>query len=345
MNKTPMIHRTAAAGQTPAWQRELATAIRAPAELLQALQLPLDLLPAAEAASRDFPLRVPHSYLRRMLPGNPADPLLRQVLPLAEELSPAVGFSADPVGDQAAMALPGLIHKYHGRVLLTLTGACAVHCRYCFRRHFPYTEANPAEDHWQASIEYLQVHPEVTEVILSGGDPLSLSDRRLGRLVARLEEVPQLVRLRWHSRVPVVLPSRLTPELLQLWQSSRLQQVLVLHFNHPHEINNEVIQSLKILKGMDLTVLNQTVLLRGVNDDVTTLATLSEQLFAAGVLPYYLHLLDRTQGAAHFEVALPTAGRLYQGLLASLPGYLVPRLVRDNVGEDAKQPVFVPPAT
>jgi len=340
MNKTFIIPRTEPAGQTPNWQRELAQAIREPAGLLDILQLPDSLLPAAEAASRDFPLRVPHSYVQRIAPGNPHDPLLRQILPLAEELSDTEGFSTDPVGDQQAMAIPGLIHKYHGRVLLTLTGACAVHCRYCFRRHFPYTEANPAEDNWQAAVEYLHGHQEVSEVILSGGDPLSLSDKRLASLVSRLESVPHLQRLRWHSRVPVVLPSRLTPELLYIWQSSRLQQVLVLHFNHPNEINNEIKQSLSMAKASGISLLNQAVILRGVNDNATCLATLSQRLFSVGILPYYLHLLDRVRGARHFEVDELTLGPIYQGLLSQLPGYLVPKLVRDNAGANSKQLVF-----
>ena len=337
MNKVHMITRTEPAGQTPGWQREFAEAIRDPAELLEYLKLPQDLLPAAEAASQTFPLRVPYSFLERIEPGNPHDPLLRQILPIGEELTISEGFSTDPVGDQQAMAVPGLIHKYRGRVLLTLTGACAVHCRYCFRRHFPYTEANPSEDHWQASLDYILDHHEITEVILSGGDPLSLSDKRLARLVALLEEVPHLKRLRWHSRLPVVLPSRLTPELLQIWQSSRLQQVLVLHFNHPNEINFLIKQSLRKLSATGISLLNQAVLLRGVNDDAECLTNLSEQLFQAGALPYYLHLLDRTQGVAHFEVKEQVALQIYQKLLSRLPGYLVPKLVRDSAGTMHKQ--------
>ena len=332
-----IIPRTEPAGQTPTWQVELAQAVREPADLLEMLQLPRSLLDAATAASKDFPLRVPQSYLERIEPGNPHDPLLRQILPLAEELTESEGFFTDPVGDQQAMASPGLIHKYHGRVLLTLTGACAVHCRYCFRRHFPYTDANPMEDGWQAAIDYLLQHPEVSEVILSGGDPLSLSDRRLADLVNRLDAIPHLKRLRWHSRVPVVLPSRLTTELRHIWQSSRLQQVLVLHFNHPNEINHEIKQSLKSLSTNKIQLLNQTVLLRGVNDNVDSLVNLSEALFAAGVLPYYLHMLDRVQGAQHFEVDADTSQRLYRELLSQLPGYLVPKLVRDNAGENFKQ--------
>lgn len=337
MNKNRIIPRTEPAGQTPDWQRELARAIREPSVLLKALSLPASLLPAAEAACRDFPLRVPHHYLQRIVPGTLNDPLLRQILPLAEELSVTDGFGVDPVGDQQYMAVPGLIHKYQRRVLLTLTGACAIHCRYCFRRHYPYTEANPAEDDWLASIAYLREHEEVNEVILSGGDPLSLSDKRLTQLVARLEKIPHIERLRWHSRLPVVLPSRLTPALISLWESSRLQQILVLHFNHPNEINSDIEQSLKLITGNTLTVLNQSVLLRGVNDDAACLADLSEKLFALGILPYYLHLLDRTQGTAHFEVDDHCAQHIYHDLQSRLPGYLVPKIVRDMVGVKYKQ--------
>lgn len=341
MNKVHMIPRTEPAGQTPEWQREYSEALRDPAELLECLNLPSSLLPAAKAASQTFPLRVPYSYLQRIQPGNLHDPLLRQILPLGEEMTKSEGFSTDPVGDQQAMAVPGLIHKYKGRALLTLTGACAVHCRYCFRRHFPYSEANPSEDHWQAALNYLLAHPEITEVILSGGDPLSLNDKRLTSLVARLEEVPHLQRLRWHSRLPVVLPSRLTPELLQLWQSSRFKQVLVLHFNHPNEINLYIKQSLKYTATTGITLLNQTVLLRGVNDNADCLTRLSEKLFEVGVLPYYLHLLDRTQGTAHFEVMEQSAQQIYQKLLGQLPGYLVPKLVRDAAESNFKQPAHI----
>jgi EF-P beta-lysylation protein EpmB len=332
-----MITRSGPRGQTPAWQRELAEAIRDPATLLAALKLPQPSLDTITAACRDFPLRVPHSYLRRMEIGNPADPLLRQVLPQGEELAEVAGFITDPVGDQQAMVVPGLIHKYHGRALLTLTGACGIHCRYCFRRHFPYSEANPAEDNWHASLDYLSSHTEINELILSGGDPLSLSDNRLERLVAHLEQIPHLTRLRWHSRLPVVIPSRLTEALLKIWQTSRLQQVLVLHFNHPNEINSEINQYLIETASTGITLLNQSVLLRGVNDSSQCLAELSEKLFAAGVLPYYLHLLDRTQGSAHFEVAPEASQRIYAKLMTQLPGYLVPKLVRDLAGERSKQ--------
>ena len=337
MNKTPIIPLTEPAGQIPQWQKEYAEAIRDPEQLIEHLQLPMSLLPAAIAASRDFPLRVPHSYLRRIEPGNPQDPLLRQILPIGDECLVIDGFGTDPVGDQAAMVVPGLIHKYQGRALLTLTGACAVHCRYCFRRHFPYAEANPAEDNWQAALDYVYAHPEINELILSGGDPLSLSDRRLAALVAQLEQIPHLQRLRWHSRLPVVIPSRLTEGLRRLWQASKLPQVLVLHFNHPNEINSEVNQSLSDLRSTGITLLNQSVLLRGINDDSTTLVELSEKLFASGVLPYYLHMLDRTQGAAHFETDEQKISTIYQGLLKRLPGYLVPKLVRDNIGENSKK--------
>ena len=337
MNKTHMITRTAPPGQIPPWQRELAEAIREPSQLLRALDLPTELLAPAKAASQDFALRVPQSYLSRMEVGNPDDPLLRQVLPRAEERLVIEGFGTDPVGDGQAMAVPGLIHKYHGRVLLTLTGACGVHCRYCFRRHYPYSEANPAGDNWQASLDYLSRHTEINEVILSGGDPLSLSDSRLERLVAKLEQIPHLSRLRWHSRLPVVIPSRLTEALLKLWQTSRLQQLLVLHFNHPNEINSEINQYLTDAASTGITLLNQSVLLRGVNDSSHCLAALSEKLFAAGVLPYYLHLLDRTQGSAHFEVDPAESQRIYAELMTLLPGYLLPKLVRDAAGEKAKQ--------
>jgi L-lysine 2,3-aminomutase len=268
--------------------------------------------------------------------GDPHDPLLRQVLPLGAELVAAPGFSVDPVGDRDALRAPGVLHKYQGRVLLTATGACAVHCRYCFRRHFPYAQANASAEHWQAALDYVATNPDVREVILSGGDPLTLSDRRLAEFVQALEACAHVERLRLHTRLPVVLPERVTPELLAWLANTRLQTVVVIHANHAREIDDNVRLACARLRDSGATLLNQSVLLRGVNDSVEALATLSETLFAAGVLPYYLHLLDRVQGAAHFEVEDATARQLLAELNAGLPGYLVPRLVRELPGAPGK---------
>ncbi len=323
----------------PAWQGELAAAIRDPAELLRLLELPPELLPGARAAAADFPLRVPHAFLRRMRRGDPGDPLLRQVLPLAEETLPAEGFVADPVGDLPATAGTGLIHKYHGRALVVAAGTCAVHCRYCFRRHFPYADNVPDSAQRAALVAQLRRSPEISEVILSGGDPLLLSNPRLAEWLEQLAAIPQLERLRIHSRLPVVLPSRIDDELCRLLGNGRLRGVMVIHANHPQEFDAEVGEVLQGLAAAGVTLLNQAVLLRGVNDRVETLAALSETLFRNGVLPYYLHQLDRVAGAAHFEVAPATALGLLQELRMRLPGYLVPRLVREEQGRPCKTPL------
>ncbi len=331
-----MIPGTSVLRQVPAWQSRLARAITDPAELLAAVGLGGEWLPAARAAARLFPLRVPREFVARMRRGDPQDPLLRQVLPLGEECLTVPGYGADPVGDRAAMVAPGVLHKYQGRVLFTLTGACAVHCRYCFRRHFPYTDANPAADHWSRALDYIAGDDTITEVILSGGDPLSLSDRRLAELVVRLEEIYHLKRLRIHTRTAVVLPTRVTDDLVALLRGTRFDVVVVLHVNHANEVDDDVRAALARLREAGITLLNQSVLLRGVNDNVETLAALSGRLFDAGVLPYYLHMLDRVQGAAHFEVKESVARCLMRELQKRLPGYLVPRLVREKPGMPGK---------
>jgi EF-P beta-lysylation protein EpmB len=331
-----MIPETGAIRQTPSWQRELAAAITDPAELLEAVGLGSDWLPAAQVAARLFPLRVPRGFVARMRRADPNDPLLRQVLPLAAECLSAPGFATDPVGDLAAMTAPGVLHKYQGRVLLAVSGACAVHCRYCFRRHFPYAEANASSDRWRAALDYVARDVSIREVILSGGDPLAMGDRRLADLVRHLAQIAHVERLRIHTRLPIVLPARVTTELVDWLVGTRLRPVVVVHANHGNEIDAGVRAALVRLRSAGVTLLNQSVLLKGVNDTVESLAALSETLFAAGVLPYYLHLLDRVQGAVHFEVADSQARQLMVELAARLPGYLVPRLVREVAGAPSK---------
>ncbi len=331
-----MIPGTAPIPKLSSWQTEQAAAVTDPAELLNVLELGAEWLPGARAAAKLFPLRVPTAYIARMRPRDPNDPLLRQVLPLLDETRSPPGYLADAVGDQPAMAAPGVIHKYAGRVLLTVTGACAVHCRYCFRRHFNYAEANPAADHWRAALDYIAADCTIEEVILSGGDPLSLSDRRLADLIFALEKIPHLRRLRIHTRTPVMIPARITDELVALLGNSRFASVVVLHINHANEIDAAVRAAVVRLRGAGATLLNQSVLLRGVNDDADTLARLSEALFDAGVIPYYLHMLDKVQGAAHFDVDESSARRLYAALSARLPGYLVPRLAQETAGAPHK---------
>jgi EF-P beta-lysylation protein EpmB len=332
-----MVQRNLSSWQRPRWQQALAEAISDPAELLALLELPKDLLPPSHNAAGPFPMRVPRSYAARMRKGNPSDPLLRQVLPDIAENAAAAGFVSDPVGDLEAMPVPGVLHKYRGRVLLITTGACGIHCRYCFRRHFPYGDANPAPGAWEKALRYIAADTSIGEVILSGGDPLVLSDSRLAGLAAQLAAIPHVKRLRFHTRLPIILPERIDAEFLAWLGDSPLQKVMVVHANHPNEIGSDTRQAFAALRTCDVTLLNQSVLLRGINDSADTLADLSESLFAAGVLPYYLHLLDRVQGAAHFEATEATALELISALQNRLPGYLVPRLVREAAGAPAKR--------
>ena len=321
------------------WRQQWRESIREPRELLSALgleQLGERLSPSAAAA---FPLRVPLAFVARMRRGDARDPLLRQVLPIDEEDQPAPGFELDAVGDGAARAAPGVLHKYAGRALLVTTGSCAVHCRYCFRRHFPYAEDNAGADRWAGAIEYLRADPSIHEVLLSGGDPLSLSTARLRELTEALRTIPHLRRLRLHTRLPVVLPDRVDAELCAWLASLPWPVTVVLHANHANEFDAGVDAACSRLRATGASLLNQAVLLRGVNDSVEALAALSERGFAAGVLPYYLHQLDRVQGAAHFEVPDAEARSLHAALAAGLPGYLVPRLVREIPGESGKTPL------
>ncbi len=324
--------------QTSAWQKALQQAIRDPAELLRRLALPERLLPAARAAAERFPLRVPQGFVARMRPGDPHDPLLRQVLPLAEELEIRPGFAADPVGDHAARRAPALLHKYPGRALLIAAGACAGHCRYCFRRHFPYHENLELE----SALTQIAGDASLGEIILSGGDPLSLSDARLAALFDRLETIPHLRRLRLHTRYPVFLPERVTDGLCKRLAACRLPVAVVIHCNHAREIDASVRDALDRLRASGAVLLNQAVLLRGVNDSLASLGELGEALFAAGVLPYYLHQLDRVAGAGHFEVPDGEAVALHRALRETQPGYLVPRLVREEAGMPSKTPLTNP---
>ena len=321
------------------WQAQLAGAIRDPAELCRRLGLDASWLPGAETGHAQFAVRVPEAFLARMRPGDPSDPLLRQVLPLDEETRGVPGYMTDPLEEAAHTPARGLIHKYAGRVLLITSPTCAVNCRYCFRRHFPYAENAPSRAQWDASLDHLRRDPTIREAILSGGDPLAASDRQLAWLVDRLEAIPHLKRLRIHTRLPVVIPDRIDAALLNWLCVTRLQTVVVLHINHAGEIDDAVIAACERLKSAGVTLLNQSVLLLGVNDSVEALAELSERLFEAGVLPYYLHVLDPVAGAAHFDVPDDEARDLIAGLREVLPGFLMPRLVREIPGEKSKTPL------
>jgi L-lysine 2,3-aminomutase len=332
--------------QPDRWQAEMASAITSPLELVTELGLDPGLIAAATAAGQTFPLRVPRSYLSRIRRGDPNDPLLRQVLPIGAELTDDAGYTADPLGEGAALRAPGLLQKYQGRALLITTSACAVHCRYCFRREFPYAQQTGESARWSEALAQIAQDSSIEEVILSGGDPLSLSDSRLTSLTDAIQRIPHVRRLRVHTRQPVVLPSRVDAGLTQWLTLLRLPVVFVLHVNHPNEIDNDVRAACAQLRDCGVTLLNQTVLLRGVNDDSAVLAELSSKLFEAGVLPYYLHVLDRVRGAAHFNVPEESARLIAGQLAARLPGYLVPRLAREVYGAPAKvtlAPLFAAP--
>lgn len=322
--------------QNPAsWQRELAAAVTSVPELLGMLGLHADQL-SLTPLQTSFSLRVPRGFVSRMRTGDPLDPLLAQVLPTAAEDLSAPGFSADPVGDRAALRAPGLLHKYHGRALLIATEACAVHCRYCFRREFPYAEQVDTAGRWNEAIAALAADESIEELILSGGDPWSLGNGRLQQLTDQLRGIPHLRRLRIHTRQPIVLPSRVDAGLLAWLAGLPWQTVVVVHANHSNEIDAEVAAALRTLRAAGVTLLNQSVLLARVNDRVEILTELSQTLFSAGVLPYYIHLLDRVRGAAHFEVNEATGRALMAQMAAALPGYLVPRLMREVAGQPAK---------
>ena len=314
-------------------------AFRDPAALLEAVGLPELVKSVSASAQAQFPLKVPRGYAARMRAGDANDPLLRQVLPLLDEDRVAAGFTLDAVGDSAAKGGTGVIQKYDGRALLIATGSCAIHCRYCFRRHFPYAEETAAAGGWAAALAWIDAHPEVGEIILSGGDPLSLSTAKLAELTDALRSRPQIRRLRLHTRLPVVLPERVDDALLHWLGGLPWPVVVVLHANHANEIDAAVTTACRRLAGAGSILFNQAVLLRGVNDSTKALVDLSEALFGAGVLPYYLHLLDRVQGTAHFEVPEAEALAMHAAVHASLPGYLVPRLVREIAGEPGKSAI------
>jgi EF-P beta-lysylation protein EpmB len=328
------------------WQRDLSRAITDPAQLLTELELDPGLAAPARAASSAFGLRVTRSYLARIRRGDRDDPLLRQVLPRAEELIESPGYGPDPLQEHEATRAPNLLQKYAGRALLITTQACAIHCRYCFRREFPYSEQAETEEgagRFSAALAALAADTSIEEVILSGGDPLSLSDARLARITDAIAAMPHVQRIRVHTRQPIVLPSRVDAGLVAWLRGIRLPTVVVLHTNHANEIDDEVRSACAKLRAAGVTLLNQSVLLRGVNDDVDTLAHLSRALVDAGVMPYYLHLPDRVRGTAHFDVVEADAQRLVERLSARLSGYLVPRLVREVPGAPYKVPSVITP--
>ncbi|MBS0855469.1 MULTISPECIES: EF-P beta-lysylation protein EpmB [unclassified Tatumella] len=321
------------------WLHQLAEVVTEPDELLKLLNLEhLPALSAGADARRLFALRVPRAFIRRMEKGNPDDPLLRQVLTLQEEFIVTPGYSTDPLEEQQS-AVPGVLHKYRNRALLLVKGGCAVNCRYCFRRHFPYQDNQGNKRNWRAALDYIRQHPELDEIIFSGGDPLMAKDHELDWLISELESIPHIRRLRIHSRLPVVIPARITDRLCQRLTGTRLQVIMVTHINHANEIDQPLKDAMGLLKKAGVTLLNQSVLLRGVNDDAGTLAALSNALFDSGILPYYLHVLDKVQGAAHFYVSDDQARQIMRQLLTQVSGYMVPKLAREIGGEPSKTPL------
>ena len=332
-----MIPKTLAIRPQDDWQSQLRNVVSSARELLDLLALQPADVNYADAACRDFALKVPRAFVGRMRIGDPTDPLLLQVLARADEMRVTAGFSEDPVGETgAANPTKGIIHKYHGRVLLIVSSGCAINCRYCFRRHFPYADNQNSRREWRETLAYIAANTDVSEVILSGGDPLLASDRYLDELVTSIATIGHVRRLRIHTRLPVVIPDRVTPGLLDAISRPHLQTVVVIHCNHANEIDASVDAALARLAGRGITLLNQAVLLAGINDTAPALTALSERLFAAGVMPYYLHLLDKVQGAAHFEVPEERARKLIGETGALLPGYLVPKLVREEAGAPSK---------
>lgn len=319
------------------WREEMRRAIRTSSQLLAAVGLAADQDAVSDSASAQFPVFAPWPFVRRMRYGHADDPLLRQVLPVADELRPAIGFSNDPVGDEAGRLMPGLLHKYSSRALLITTGACAIHCRYCFRRHFPYSEAPKSPDDWQPAIDRIAADPSVDEAILSGGDPLTLVDEHLAELTGRLARVKHLRRLRIHTRLPIMIPQRVTSDLIDWVRGTRLAGIFVLHANHGQEIDDEVADALARLSDTGIPLLNQSVLLRGVNDSPEALIDLSRRLVDLRVMPYYLHQLDKVAGAAHFEVPIERGMQLVDHMRRALPGYAVPRYVQEIAGEKHKR--------
>ena len=335
-----MISHTSLQWQSSDWQSILQSAIRDSAELLQAVGITDSSVNAITSAESGFTVLAPKPFVARMEYGNPQDPLLLQVLAVKDEIAPTALGSTDPLQEQRFTPVPGIIHKYFGRVLLMTAGSCAINCRYCFRRHNDYAENILTPARLVEAITYLRNQTEVSEVILSGGDPLLTSDRKLIELMRQLEAIPHIQRLRIHTRLPIVIPQRITPELSRYLGQSRFQVTMVVHCNHPNELDTEVGLAMGRLKSEGITLLNQSVLLRNINNSVNTLETLSIELFKVGVLPYYLHTLDPVQGAAHFAEPLNDSKQMHQALQARLPGYLVPKLVSEIPGKASKTLIY-----
>ncbi|WP_250655005.1 EF-P beta-lysylation protein EpmB [Alkalimarinus coralli] len=332
-----MIPRTLDAVEVPSWKEVLSNAISSPKTLSERLGIPLSSI--SGKANEDFKLFVPEPYLHRIEKGNANDPLLKQVLPAHQETVSPTHYSADPLAEDTYNSVPGLIHKYKSRVLLVSGSTCAINCRYCFRRHFPYSDNRLSKEQWSVALEYIRHHTELNEVIMSGGDPLVNNDKQLHWLSTEISKIPHIKRLRIHTRLPVVIPQRVDEPFITWLSNISLQKVMVLHINHPNEIDEQVKHAIKAIKDTGTLVLNQSVILAGINDCSQTLIKLSEDLFEAGALPYYLHRLDKIKGAAHFDLKQSRINEIYTNMLASLPGYLVPKLVAEIPHKPSKTPL------
>jgi len=320
------------------WQKDLRQVITEPKELLALLDINTDDYLQHFKARQLFPVRVPLPFIKRMRNGDMNDPLLRQVMPLSSEFIVTDGYITDPLEEHDTVA-EGLLHKYKTRVLMIVKSACAINCRYCFRRHFPYQENSPNKQRWQQALNYITLHTEISEVIFSGGDPLMANDEHLAWLIEKIEAIPHIKRLRIHTRLPVVIPNRITRNLVNLLSQSRLKTAMVLHINHGNEIDDAFINALEPLREARIPLFNQSVLLKGFNDNAETLIELSEKMFDIGITPYYLHLFDAVQGAAHFDIKEERAVSIAKEMLATLPGFLMPKLVREIAGKANKTPI------
>jgi EF-P beta-lysylation protein EpmB len=318
------------------WKAELSNCVSSIDELLNQLGLKPEDLKATEQAASKFPIKVPQPFVQLMEYGNPNDPLLKQVLPITSELQVDSNFSTDPVGESSFNPVPGIVHKYRNRVLMIISPNCAINCRYCFRRHFPYDDNRQSKQQWLKALDYLKTKPEINEVIYSGGDPLAANDNFLRWLTGEIESIKHIKRLRIHTRLPVVIPSRIDDQLLNWLSNTRLKPTFVLHINHANEIDSALSQGINRLKQAGIMVLNQSVLLKGINDTSDQLINLSEKLFNVGIMPYYLHMLDPVQGASHFDVPEDRAVEIFSQIQAELPGFLVPKLVQERAGETSK---------
>ena len=334
--KATMIQRSTQTWQTLRWQDELSSLITDPSQLMTLLELDPNSTTAQQVTASHFPLRTTRSFVERMEKGNWHDPLLQQILPIDAENNIVTGYVNDPLGEQVCNAQRGIIHKYAGRLLMVTTPQCAVNCRYCFRRAFDYKTNTLSRKEWEEALQYIAENDSIEEVILSGGDPLVASDKQITWLVNAIENIPHVMRLRFHSRLPIVLPQRINDDFLHTFKHTRLQLIMVTHSNHPNELDEHVHHALNLLAQQNFTLLNQAVLLKGINDTAAIQIALSKSLFKMGVLPYYLHLLDKIQGAAHFDMPLKTAQELHSNMRANLPGYLVPKLVKEVAGANAK---------